>query len=423
MIAGWGERVLLEARACLEQRMLGWNQSRSRIVVYPAGSHTRDLFVHPDFAQLNLVGVIDQNIKLRGLKIGNCEIFSLDALQLLSPEVILVSSPPHHLAIMEEFATPWREKGFEVVDLCQGAKPHAALFPLAHKNGLVFNDALLGRFKITRPGTPSKSIVMDASIWEHALEIIRNFDWFFDSADPDECVDEERILDISRPSYKTLKRSRTRLHFPSTPEPDSTTEVYLEYADLKYGDVVLDIGAYAGGSAFSFSQRVGPTGCVIALEPDRQNLASLMRNIEDHNLTNVIVEPAALWDQDGESSFEAEGFMGSSLTAVLARKSSVITVQTFTLETLLARHGLNQVQFIKMDIEGAELRVLNQAMPVLQKLHPRMVIEPHFLDYNQGILNTSVLQSILHKGGFRTRLIGQGDYAGHPMIFAWWEGN
>jgi len=418
---GWGDLVLFEARACLEARMSDWIHNGTPIAVYPAGGHTRDLFLHPDFEKLHVVGVLDRNPSAQGQRIGSCEVMPPERIGELGAQVILISSPPHHEAILRENGEAWRAMGLEVIDLCEGAQPYAALFPLALKHGLVLDDSQSGVFRITRPGNPSKVIRMGRAVWEHCLEVLRNFDWFFNSVDPDERTSDTWVVDFSGPSYKTLAHSRLCLHFPSMPEPDSTNEMYLEQADLKPGDVVLDLGAYAGGSTILFAQKVGPSGRVLALEPDSLNFQSLRRNLEAHKIQNALLESSAIWDQDGECFFEAEGFMGSGLSEVSERCHSTTRVPVLTLRSLLLRHGLSRVDFIKMDIEGAELRVVQQALPLLCELRPRMVIEPHYLDYKKGVLNTPELQALLEAGGFRTRLVGQGDDAGHPMISVWWE--
>ena len=414
----WGDLVLFEARACLEARMPAWMAAGTRIAVYAAGGHTRDLLLHPDFARLNLIGVLDRNPAAQGQRIGACEVIPPERIGELDAQVILISSPPHHEAILLENGDTWRAMGLEVLDLCEGAKPYAALFPLALKQGLVLDDSQSGVFRITRPGNPADSFVVGSAVWPYAADVINNFDYYFGSVEPDLVTPMERVVNASGPGYKVFRRSGLRLHFPSLPEPDCTTDIYVENSGLKEGDTVLDLGAYAGGSSLFFSRVVGPSGRVLAVEPDRVNLKSLRINIKDHGLNNVQVEPAAVWIQDGETAFESEGCMGSSLAEVLDRNIEIIRVQTFTLETLLTRHGIDQVHFIKMDIEGAEFPVLEQAMPLLQRLKPRMVIEPHYVN---GELNASAIQDLLSKGGFLSHLIHQGDDSGHPLISARWE--
>jgi FkbM family methyltransferase len=396
--------------------MPAWIKAGTRIAIYAGGGHTRDLFQHPDFARLNVVGILDRNRSLHGQLIQGCEVFPVEALDRLRAQVILVSSPPHHEAIMAEMSSKWTSYGIEVVDLCQGAKSHSALFPLAFSLGMELDDSLPGRLKVSSPGNPRRSVVLDSKVWAYAADVIRNFEYYFGAAEPDVKTDSEWILDVSKPSYKTLKPSGVRMHFPSLPEPEVTTNVYLTHGEIVPGNVVLDLGAYAGGSVLWFSRTVGPKGRVLALEPDRLNLDSLQKNVVEHDLSNVMIEPAAIWESDGESSFQAEGCMGSSLSEVLERNHSMITVPTYTLATLMTRHGLDRIDFIKMDIEGAETSVLRQAMPLLKELGPRMVIEPHYV---HGCLNATEVQALLCQGGFDSRLIHQGDDSNHPLIFAW----
>jgi FkbM family methyltransferase len=103
---------------------------------------------------------------------------------------------------------------------------------------------------------------------------------------------------------------------------------------------------------------VGPSGRVIAFEPDPANYEYLLRNIKRHGLSNVVAVRAALSDGNGEAEFHAEATLGSGLSEFATRPSlsGVQTVETMTLERACERYG--SPAFVKMDIEGAEIAVL-----------------------------------------------------------------
>ena len=67
---------------------------------------------------------------------------------------------------------------------------------------------------------------------------------------------------------------------------------------LRPGDFAIDIGANIGYDTMLMSQAVSDNGTVLAFEPDLENLASLIRNIQDFSLHNVIVQSAALADSN-----------------------------------------------------------------------------------------------------------------------------
>ncbi len=415
----WGDFVVLEARVCLERLMPTWIETARRIVIYAAGRHTQGLFENGDFCRLNIIGIVDRNLALQGQQIHGCTIYPVSEIAFLAPEVILVSSPPYHETIMGEFGKQWQEAGIDAIDICEGAKPYSPLFPLALKHGLALDDSHPGEFRISSVGTPRRVILHGSHPWEGALDLIKAFDHYFESVEPVHVAPDEMRVDFRQPAYHRLKASGLRFFFPSHPETEDMTLNYLDFADLRAGDTVVDLGAYAGLSTFFFSRAVGKEGKVIAVEPDDRSLDALRRNVADYGLVNVSVEAGALWDKDGEELFQAEGGMSSGVAGVLGRTSLAKPVRTFTLETLLQRHRLEKVAFMKLDIEGAELSVLSQAMPLLRKIRPRMVIEAHL--YKNGASNLPDLIALLEAGGFSTVTRGQG-MTEFPLVLAQWGG-
>lgn len=418
-MALWGDLVLLEARACLERLMPAWIQTARRIVIYAAGGHTRDLFDNPDFRKLNIAGIVDRNPSLHGQQIQGQVIYPISEIPLLRPDVILISSPPHHEEIMAEFEIQWREAGITVIDICEGAKAYAPLFLLALKHGLLLDDSHPGEFRISSHGNPRRVILHGSHPWECSIDLIKSFNYYFEAVEPLQVAQDEMMVDFRRPAYHTLKASGMRFFFPSHPETEEVTQCYLDFANLQPGDKVLDLGAYAGLSTLLFSNAVGKEGSVIAVEPDSRSLDALRRNVSDYRLENVSIEDGAIWDNDGEKLFQAEGGMSSSLAEVIGRTSAAKPVRTFTLKTLLERYKLKTVGFIKMDIEGAELCVLSQAMPLLREIRPRMVVEAHL--YKNGRSNLPELKALLEAGGFSTLTRGEG-ITEFPIVLAKWGG-
>ena len=267
--------------------------------------------------------------------------------------------------------------------------------------------------KITRPGPVSRRILYRRDAWSNTLWMLRDFDRFFAGILPDHSGPECDQVDLSRPGYHTLLPSAARLFYPSMVESEEIIRQYLDFARLEPGQTVLDLGAYAGDSTYFFARAVGPRGKVVAVEPDPANLAALRRNVSEHGLAQVAVEGSAILDRDGTISFQAEGSIGSGIAEASDQRGFEITVPTVTLATLLARHDVDRPQFIKMDIEGAEVRVLEGNLELLRRLRPRMIIEPH---PHQGVSN---LPRILHLlGGLGCRTEVRDD-----LVRAFWEGS
>ena len=90
------------------------------------------------------------------------------------------------------------------------------------------------------------------------------------------------VLDCRGARFHRLRPSGLSLRFTALPEPECTSETYLQHARLAPGDLVLDLGAYCGGTTLAFARAVGPGGHVVAFEPDPANAAALRENVARH---------------------------------------------------------------------------------------------------------------------------------------------
>lgn len=203
-----------------------------------------------------------------------------------------------------------------------------------------------------------RSMLLNDRHWVYAPTIAARFDPYFEPLVPRPSELGE-TLDYSRPTLQTYRQSGLQFELNSFPEEDWAIESYLEWYKPREGDVVYDLGAHCGVSTYHFAKLIGAGGRVIALEPDPLNFALLERNIARHNLTNVVAVQAAVSDVDGTAQFSSEGTIGSTLLADSARASAgnVIDVQVLSFASLIERWGLPA--FCKVDIEGAEIRVLS----------------------------------------------------------------
>jgi FkbM family methyltransferase len=179
-----------------------------------------------------------------------------------------------------------------------------------------------------------------------------------------------------------------RLHFQTS---DNAVNRYdaLQLAwirdNLAEGDLAIDIGANCGQCTIVMAQRCGSTGTVVALEPNPHALNVLKRNFDlNPSIKRAIIEPCACSDVDaGEVDLHDNGnasnsalvsFSGGELTDKVSRS---FRVPVTTLDFYLDHHGLREPRFIKIDTEGAEIRVLQGARKVLAgktailcELHP-----------------------------------------------------
>jgi FkbM family methyltransferase len=142
----------------------------------------------------------------------------------------------------------------------------------------------------------------------------------------------------------------------------------------KPGDVFLDVGAYIGWYTIQAAKAVGPSGRVIAMEPDLSNRRQLETNLSLNGISNCTIVPLAAWSKAGEIGWQSNEV---PVWSKIRQTQGATTVGTATVDSLVNDLGLANVNWIKMDIEGAEIEALQGAVQVLKQLHPALFIEVH----------------------------------------------
>jgi len=150
----------------------------------------------------------------------------------------------------------------------------------------------------------------------------------------------------------------------------------VDYVRLHRGDVVVDVGAYIGMYSLLSSRLVGERGTVLAIEPHPLNYLRLVENVRALRAKNVRPLMLALLDHDGYCRlYVAKELVSHS---VLPISNSYITVPCRSLDSLLEALSIEDVSFIKVDVEGAELLVLRGAERTLRRSkNVRLIIECH----------------------------------------------
>jgi FkbM family methyltransferase len=146
---------------------------------------------------------------------------------------------------------------------------------------------------------------------------------------------------------------------------------------------VLDLGAHHGLYTTLMSRLVGPSGKVLAFEPSPRERRGLDRHLRLNGCNNVTVVPMAVSSSTGAAEFYLvenlrSGASSLRRTALDGRfpKSARIRVQVTSLDRYLGDTGINRVDFIKMDIEGAELEAFKGAKRLLTATNrPTLVVE------------------------------------------------
>ena len=129
------------------------------------------------------------------------------------------------------------------------------------------------------------------------------------------------------------------------------------------GDTIVDIGAGRGEDAFAFSRAVGPAGRVWAIEPHPVSFEALRLLCELNRLTNVTPLNCACMDRDGDLQIETLPVWESNYVRAGDPSPASHPVRGVRFDDLAAQYGILRIDFLKMNIEGAE----RQALPGCEK--------------------------------------------------------
>lgn len=139
------------------------------------------------------------------------------------------------------------------------------------------------------------------------------------------------------------------------------------------GMTAIDVGAHIGYLSIAMARAVGSEGRVLAVEPCSDNLRFLDQNIRDNHIGNIEVFPLAAGGQDGRRSFhvtgssDSHGFYDHPLTTT----RETVEVEVRRIDSLNAE----SVDLVKIDVEGAELDVLDGMTRVLSEGLSKLVVE------------------------------------------------
>jgi FkbM family methyltransferase len=142
---------------------------------------------------------------------------------------------------------------------------------------------------------------------------------------------------------------------------------------VQAGDVVLDCGAHVG----VFTRKALRAGArqVIAIEPDPTNIECIRRNAAlEPRGDGVVAYPKGVWNKDDFLVMSDGGGLSGNFLKAGEPADRTTKLPLTTIDKLSAELALDRVDFIKMDIEGAEGRALEGAREVLRKYRPRLAI-------------------------------------------------
>lgn len=135
--------------------------------------------------------------------------------------------------------------------------------------------------------------------------------------------------------------------------------------NLKNGWVYLDVGASWGSYVIPSSRQVGPEGLVIAIEPNPKSYRELNEIVKYLHLENVMTYGVAAWNEDTDIKLYLGKKAALSSVKTEYQTDRVINVMAVRMDTLIGELDLT-VDALKVDVEGAEVEVLDGAREILK---------------------------------------------------------
>lgn len=185
--------------------------------------------------------------------------------------------------------------------------------------------------------------------------------------------------------------------------------IYERRYKIQKGDKVVSIGASIGTNTVVFLKEVGKEGKVIAIEPDRDRLKYLEKNIRINKLeNNLVIIKKGVWDKKTEMLAYKKN-PGESSSLICSRDSKkIIEFEVDTLDNILADINEKKVDFIKMDIEGAEIEALKGMRKTLKNNDVKLAIASYHIVDGQPTYKTIV--PMMEKMGFKS-------YFSHGVLY------
>lgn len=172
------------------------------------------------------------------------------------------------------------------------------------------------------------------------------------------------------------------------------------------GMTVFDIGANAGYLTLLMARQVGDLGYVHAFEPIAESCNYLSLTMRANGLRNVTLHQLAVSDRTGEAWMNYSGVFDGFATIAdgghdyyRGRETNTISVATVSLDQFCSENGLDDVGFIKIDIEGSEMLALAGMSHVLSIHRPVLITE------FWGTEHTVEGPSLLRRLGYETKLL------------------
>ena len=202
---------------------------------------------------------------------------------------------------------------------------------------------------------------------------------------------KNRVYTYRRGLAKGLKLKNGLGFFP---RPLTQEDTFLMNLDIT-GQTIYDIGGYVGIFTMFFARSVGKKGKVITFEPNPLNYSIILEHLKLNNFDNVEVHQIALGKRREKGTLtvrKSETGTGSLQEDIKAsilqeKDSETIQVEINPLDSQITTNNLPKPDFVKIDVEGLEMDVLQGMSDTIKNCKPKLFIEIHGVDVQRKIEN------------------------------------
>lgn len=193
-------------------------------------------------------------------------------------------------------------------------------------------------------------------------------------------------------------------------------EVYNpSFLKINKGDVVLDIGANVG--IFSLYAAFKGATNIYSIEPLRENIDYIKFNFKNNNLDYPKIANMAISDKTGKEklylfNYDSHSILGDSIKS--KKNNNFRFVKTISLDAFVESNNIRKIDFLKIDCEGGEGKILSFTRPETWNRISKIAIEYH---NNVSILNNTEMSALLRKYGYNVKIVKSDNTFGY--IYAW----
>ncbi len=169
-----------------------------------------------------------------------------------------------------------------------------------------------------------------------------------------------------------------------------------KYYNISKDDVILEIGAYTGLYAIKLSDLIKDKAKIIAIEAMKNNFKILEKNIKINKKSNIIPINKAAWNKQENLKFYSNKKQDNSAVKGIVDTKKTTQVKSDTIDNIVKKENLKKVNFVRIQINGAEKKAINGMEKTLKKHKPTLMVTAAYT-------NKKEIEKILKSKGYKTK--------------------